>query len=145
MARLGCPHPKQEKRCCCQVGCAPHFLSGFPRDAPRKESDCHRGQQGDRKRDGLSSGEDGSPCDGDSEVRRNSKEGEDSVPTVPCALTCPDVFLYMLTFTCQHTEAGPPKVRCIHTHINTCTCTHTYRLKHPQNTHFSIHSHARIH
>lgn len=60
---------------------APHFLLGFPRDAPRKESDCHRSQQGHRKRDGLSSGEDGGPCDGDSEVRRNAEEGEGFVPT----------------------------------------------------------------
>lgn len=93
-----------------------HFLLGFPRDAQRKESDCHRGQQGDRGRDSLSSGEDGSPCGGDSEVRRNSKEGKGSVPTDTCTLTCPDVFLYIFTYIYQHTEAGTSMHRCIHTH-----------------------------
>lgn len=104
----------------------PHFLLGFPRDAPRKESDCHRGQQGDWKRDGLSSGEDGSPCDGDSEVRRSSKEGEGSVSTNTHMLTCPDVFLYILTDTCQHKEAGTSIHRCIHTHKHTHTHAHIH-------------------
>lgn len=83
-------HPQSRGRTSA-AKCGPHFLVGFPRDASRKESDCHRGQQGDRKRDGLSSGEDGSPCGGDSEVRRNSQEGEGPAPTTPCTHMCPDV------------------------------------------------------
>lgn len=52
-----------------------------PRNAPRKESDCHGGQQRDRKRNGLSPVANGSPCGTDREVRGRSPEGELSVPT----------------------------------------------------------------
>ena len=100
--------------------CGPHFLLGFPRDASRKESDCHGGQQGNRKRNGLSSGEDGSPCGSDSEVRRKSKEGEGPVPTAICT-SCAQMHSYI----------------CSHIHVNaqnwhTQTQIHTHRFKHPQ-------------
>lgn len=109
-----------QEECHCQVGCCAHFILGFPRDAPRKESDCHRGQQGDWRSNGLSAGKDGGPPGGDSEVKRNSKEGKDSVPTDKCTLTCPDVSLHILTYTCQCTEAGTSTTdACTHTHIHT--------------------------
>lgn len=43
-------------------------------------------------------------------------------------LTCPNVFLYILKYTCQHKEASTSIHRCIHTHahahIHTGSNTH---------------------
>lgn len=120
---------------------APHFLFGFPRAAPRKESDCDRSQQGDWKRDSLSSSEDGSPCDGDSKVRRSSKEGKCSVPKNTYILTC--ILIYTYVYTHANTQRLAHLYTDAYTHIN----THTHRLTHPNthnNTNFSVHSHAHI-
>ena len=114
----------------------PHFLLGFPRDASRKESDCHGGQQGNRKRNGLSPGKDGSTCGSDSEVRRKSKEGEGPVPTAICT-SCAQMYSFICSLI-HANRTGTLRHRYTHTHTG---------FKHPQEYQsmlLSVPSHAYI-
>lgn len=90
------------------------LLLCFPRNAPGEESDCHRGQQRDRKRNGISSVKNGSPCGIDCKVRGRAPEGEHSVATDKPAFLCP---AYVQSLTLMY--KGFPH---IHTHTHTQYC-----------------------